>query len=192
MSWSRSSDRKRSSGLRLRKAPSSPTRSSTKSTVSPCDVSMSDRGIGLKICAAILASVFATFADCPSASATTPSEPQITAVSEGEPAPFDGDLYPIDVSIRYALEIEGCSERAAADAEHASRLHKVELQRLRGLAAADSRADKQRIALLQSQLDTERAWYRSPTFVAAVSATVAVATLLVSTVLVQATGEARQ
>lgn len=113
-------------------------------------------------------------------------------MSQGEPAPFDGDLYPIDVSIRYALEIEGCTERAAAEAEHAAKLHQVELQRLRGVAAADSRADKERIKLLQAQLVTADAWYRSPPFVAAVAATASVAGLLVAAVLVQATGEVRR
>jgi hypothetical protein len=153
---------------------------------------MSDRGPGLKICAAILAGAFVTFADCRSAFATPQNEPQITALSQGESAPFDGDLYPIDVSIRYALEIEGCAERALIDAKHAAKLHKVELQRLRGLAAADSRTDKQRIALLQSQLETERVWYRSPPFVATVSAVVSVAGLLVAAVLVQSTAEVRR
>lgn len=128
----------------------------------------------------------ATFARYPSACAT---EPQITELQEGEPAPFDGDLFPVDLSIRWAIEIEGCAERAARELDHLNKVHQLELKRLRGLAASDSRADQARVKFLTAELDKARAWYRSPEFVAVTAATVAVAVLLASTVLVQATGE---
>lgn len=90
------------------------------------------------------------------------------------------------------MEIEGCAERAALELDHTNRVHELELKRLRGLAAADSRADQARVKFLTAELEKARAWYRSPEFVAAVAATVAVSALLASTVLVQATAEVRR
>jgi hypothetical protein len=110
-------------------------------------------------------------------------------VHEGEPAPYTGDLYPIEASIKMALAIDTCRDRTDAKIQHLVQIQEVERRRLKELAVAESRADKQRIDLLQTKLDDAGAWYRSPPFVAAVSATVAVAALLASTVLVQSTAE---
>ena len=89
-----------------------------------------------------------------------------------------------------ALSLDGCQERAGVDLAHAEDLHAIELRRQVDLAAASAIADRQRIELLQSQIDASGAWYRSPPFVATAAATIAVAALLVSTVLVQSTAGA--
>jgi len=139
-------------------------------------------------CGPILVAVVLIYGASPIAYGTTL---EITTIKQGEPAPFSGDLFPPADSIRWALEIETCTERASVDFEHAERLHEVELERLRGLMNAEARADKQRIALLDAELEAARAWYRSPAFVAVVAATAGMAILLSSTILVQATAEVR-
>ena len=70
-------------------------------------------------------------------------------------------------------------------------MYQIELSRQRALAAADGKADRMRVDVLTAELAEANAWYRSPAFVAAVAASVAVAALLASTILVQATGEVR-
>lgn len=120
---------------------------------------------------------------------TSKADDQITPVAQGDPAPFAGDLYPVEISIRWALEIEGCAERAALELDHEMERHKLELQRRDALAANDAEANAHRVEVLTAELSEARAWYRSPVFVATLAATVAIGTLLLSTVLVQATGE---
>lgn len=146
--------------------------------------------------AAVLASAFCICGASPTSSSAATGPPpsniaEITTLAQGEPAPFAGDLFPVEDSIRWALEIEGCAERAAAELDHAKALYQIELSRQRALAAADGKADRLRAEILAAELAQARAWYRSPAFVATVAATVAIATLLASTILVQATAEVR-
>ena len=110
---------------------------------------------------------------------------------KGEPAPFTGDLYPVEVSVRFALEIDTCAERAEAALDHARKIHQIELVRVQGMAQASAEASQRRVELLNAQLVEANAWYRSTPFVATVAALSTVAILLTSTVLVQATAEAR-
>lgn len=133
-----------------------------------------------------LAVAFATFGACPSALA---KDPQIVHLAKDDPAPFTGDLYPVDLSIRFALAIEACDDRRKAALDHLSKLHDIELTRVQSLAQASADADARRVELLKAQLDESRAWYRSTPFVATVAVVSTVAILLTSTVLVQATGE---
>lgn len=166
-----------------------PIDSSIKSTGDSCSVSTSAKRAKLTVCAVILAAGSATFADCPIAWS---NEPQVTAVEAGEPAPFAGDLYPVDVSVRWALEIEGCAERAALESRHVADRHAIELEKIAQIHAAEGRAAAARIRLLQDQIDADTAWYRSPAFVATAAASLAVATLLMSAFLLQSTtGAAR-
>lgn len=113
-------------------------------------------------------------------------------MAAGEPAPFAGDLFPSDLSVRWAIELETCTERAAIELEHEKEKHALARARAQAHAVAGARADRQRVELLTRELEAARAWYRSPVFVAAVAATVAAAVLLSSTVLVQATAEVRK
>jgi hypothetical protein len=122
---------------------------------------------------------------CAASNSVYATEPTITSLAQGDPAPFDGDLYPVDVSIRWALEIEGCAERAALDLDHEKQLHAIEIAKQLALAEANDLANKRRLELLQAELKTVNAWYRSPVFVAAVSATAATGVLIVAAVLVQ-------
>lgn len=85
-----------------------------------------------------------------------------------------------------ALEIESCLKRAKADLDHVTALNAVQIKRIRELAAADSRADKARIIMLEAQLRHVQKWYRSPVFVAGVFATAAVVILALSEILIQA------
>jgi hypothetical protein len=126
---------------------------------------------------------------CAASRAAYADELEITTLEQGEPAPFTGDLFPPDLSVRWALEIEGCAQRAAIELEHAKLVQRVELARRDALAENSAKANRQRVELLTAELEAARAWYRSPIFVFTIGATVAVAVLLTSTVLVQATGE---
>jgi hypothetical protein len=94
------------------------------------------------------------------------------------------------MSIRWALEIEGCAERAAADFDHARALAAVENAKQRAIFAAETKAQRKRLELVTRELDAARAWYRSPVVVATISATVSVAALLTAAYLVQSTVEA--
>ena len=109
---------------------------------------------------------------------------------EGEPAPFTGDLYPVEESVRMALEADTCAERAALNLQRLSDRHRVELEKLAAIQDATARSRELRIELLRNQLASETAWHRSPAFVASVSVVVSVAVLLTSAFLLQATAEA--
>ena len=188
MSWTKSPGTRGSPSSPPRKARSWPTTSRTSNTAKPSAASTPAARRRSRRCAAILASACVTFVASPSASK---DKPQITALSQGDSAPFAGDLYPIVDSIRFALEIEDCAERAAIDLDHAATLHRIELAKAETLAAAVADAGRRRSKLLRIQLAHARAWHRSPAFVAAASAAATVAILLTSTVLIQATAEAR-
>lgn len=129
------------------------------------------------------------FAGCPSAFANGGLDQEITGLEAGEPAPFTGDLFPVGESIRWALEIEGCSRRAEIESNHQARTYAIQVKSIKEIAEVDVRAANQRATLLQAELDNALAWYRSPPFVAAVVAVATVTVLLLSTVLVDATGE---
>lgn len=197
MNWRQSAERTGSTAWRLSINPKSPTLWPTTSTERHSCNWTPNSGSRLKTCAVILASVFCTCAASPGVSSNETELPlegianDIIALSQGEVAPFDGDLYPIDVSIRFGLEVEGCAERAAVELDHAKALYRIEIQRQIELAEADARADRARLELLTAELAEATAWYRSPAFVATIAASIAVATLLTSTILVQATGEVR-
>ena len=137
--------------------------------------------VGCAICAA-LPTAYANKSESASA-------PAIVHLAINEPAPFAGDLYPVDDSIRMAIEVEGCKARSDAALDRARRLHDVELSRCKGMAQVSADADQRRIELLTAELEASRVWYRSAPFVAAVASVSTVAILLTSTILVQATGE---
>lgn len=140
-----------------------------------------------------IASALAIFAVCPSAYATERQDESRfgpTLIHKNEPAPFMGDLWPIGDSIRIALEVEGCDSRQEEALHYQGKLHQVEISRLEKLAQVTTVADAQRISLLQSELEAASVWYRSPVFVATISATVAVGCLLASAYLIQSTVEA--
>ena len=186
MSWRRLIGRIGLIVLPRKKTRKSPTLLLISNTAKPCEFLMRSNVAKLRICAAILASALTI---CAASNSVYATEPTITSLAQGDPAPFDGDLYPVDVSIRWALEIEGCAERAALELDHEKQLHAIEIAKQRALAEANDRANKRRLELLQAELETTNAWYRSPVFVATAAATIAVAGLLISTILVQSTIE---
>lgn len=161
-------------------------KSSTRNIGAPLSSSTKTSVERLMTCAAILASALST---CVVSQTAYAEGAEIVTIQQGEPAPFTGDLFPPEMSVRWALEIEGCAQRAAIDLEHAQLVHRVELNRRDALAENSAKANRERVELLTAELEAARAWYRSPGFVGAAAATVAVAVLLASTVLVQATGE---
>lgn len=196
MNWRPSIEHNGSTESRPNTRPKSPTRWPTTSIAACWRAWTPSNASRPRICAAILASAFCICGASPGGSSNATEPPpsdtnEITTLAKGEPAPFAGDLFPIRDSIAWALEIEGCAEQAAAELDHAKQKYQIELSRQRALAAADGKADRQRVEILAAELAKAQAWYRSPAFVAAVAASVAVAALLTSTVLVQATAEVR-
>lgn len=170
-------------------APTWPTPSSRASILMPLKKWTPSRAERPRRFALTLLVVCATFARYPSALASDQVEPQILHLSKGDPAPYSGDLYPVDVSIRFALEVEGCMDRALLDLDHERAINAIALGKTQALAAAAADASANQIELLHGRLAEVSAWYRSPPVVAAVAAVITVAVLLTSTILVQATGE---
>lgn len=140
----------------------------------------------LKNYALILLGVSVSFVDCQSALA---DKPEITKVDEGQPAPFTGDLYPVEDSIRMGMALDDSDERCAAAAEHQEKLQRIEIEAVKKIAATTAMADRERLAVLERQLEEAEAWYRDPAFVATMTAVTTVAAMLVATVLIQSTAE---
>ncbi len=198
MSSTRSTKPRRSTGSPSSGATYSRTKSLTTTIGAPSQNSMSLSEKRLTVCVAILAAASAFFASCPSAYAqrialetipTSETEPEVTFLDKGDIAPFAGDLYPVGDSIRIALEVEGCAERARIDLDHAREIHQIEIARVQSLAEAAAVADRERVRLLSAEIDANRGWYRSPPFVAAVAVVSTVAVLYTAALLVQSTGE---
>lgn len=99
---------------------------------------------------------------------------------QGEPAPFDGDLLPVRLSVELGMKIETQKAMCEAESRHQSKLHQIRADADARRAAVKAAADAKRVELLTSELDAAGAWYRSPAFVAAVSVT---ATLLTATLV---------
>ena len=135
--------------------------------------------------AATLLSASVFCAAYPTASA---GEPKITTVKQGEPAPFDGDLYPVEDSIRLALALDDADARCAATLNHLRELQRIELDTAEKVAISSAQANNERLDALEWQLAEANVWYRDPAFVAVVTATVTVAAMLAATVLIEATG----
>lgn len=119
---------------------------------------------------------------CPARGAADelPEELPIVYLEEGEPAPFDGDLFPPEKSIRIGLRLEGCQERAAIDLGHATRIFEIELKRESDKAVAKLEAEQARRQLIETELERARAWYRTPEFVASVAVVLTVASVVIS------------
>lgn len=148
---------------------------------------MSVNGKRLKLCALTLLGACVSFGDCPNALADTP---MITTIKEGEAAPFDGDLYPIEDSIRMALALDDSEARCAAELNHLRELQRIEINTLQQVTDNRADADQERLEVLELQLEDRNAWYREPAFVATVATVVTVATMLAATVLIKSTVEA--
>ena len=115
-----------------------------------------------------------------------PDEPPITHVREGEPAPFDGDLFPPIKALRLGLRVEHCDERTAAELARATRILEVEIQRERDKAQAAIDAERMRRELAEAQLEVYSAWYRSPEFVTIIAIVGAVSLVIGTAALADA------
>ncbi len=145
-----------------------------------------DNAERLTICAVILLLALAFLLACPAGAQETPSDPPPVPLAAGEPAPFDGDLWPPIRSLRVTLRAEGCEERKALELRHAARGFEIDLKYERRAASNRARADADRIQILRDALAETSAWYRSPTFVAAVASVATLALVVVSAVVLEA------
>lgn len=107
------------------------------------------------------------FTACP-ASGEPP--PCVTNLEAGEPAPFTGDLCPVATMIRLGLRIEGAIERHAEALKHQGEIFGVKLQAAEDRAETRVDAANARAAIFKAKVQALSVWYRSPYFVAAVSA----------------------
>ena len=96
----------------------------------------------------------------------------------GDLVPFDGDLYPIDLSLRLGLGLEKCRVRGAIDLDHALERHEIRLRECRSIAEIRAEADQRRIGILESEFDRQHRWYRSTVFIVVVTAVTTVAALI--------------
>lgn len=113
-------------------------------------------------------------------------EEPIIFLEEGEPAPFAGDLFPPEKSIRLGIRLETCQERLILDLSHAKQIFEIELRRCEDRAAARLNAANQRAEVYKRELEAAQAWYRSPPFIAGVAVVATVATILATAALADA------
>ncbi len=97
------------------------------------------------------------------------------SIREGEYAPFDGDLFPPERSLRLGMRLEYCEEKATAKLTHATAVSDNELQRCRDKAEIRAQSAADRLAALQLRLDDSLAFYRHPAFVSFVAVVVTLA-----------------
>lgn len=79
---------------------------------------------------------------------------------------------------KLVVRCEQCDERCAAEVELAEGLVTVKLIEEERLHAIDNELNSGKLAILKRQLDEASAWYRSPLFVAAVTAVAVVGGML--------------
>ncbi len=120
------------------------------------------------ICCLILFAVFVSSTACPSVVGAA-DEPKVIYLESGAVAPFSGDLFPPTRSVRLALELEMCMERAAIEIQYIKQIVEIETQAIREAAGVELTAEQDRLALFERRLAVVDAWYRTPVFVAAVT-----------------------
>lgn len=108
------------------------------------------------------------------------AEPSVVHLGVGDVAPFDGDLFTVERSIRMGLRVEGCEEQTRLNLTRTTRIFEAELRYERQAAAARLDAQLARTEIVKLELDEALAWYRSPVVVATVAV---VATLAAATVV---------
>lgn len=143
--------------------------------------SMTRRALNLTLFVATLLSVSVIFA-----SSAKGSENEITHVQEGEPAPFTGDLFPVEDSVKFAIKLETCEERAAIDSAHMKTIYDIELQREKDKREAMVEAEQKRTQLMRDQLAEANSWYRQPAFVAVVAVVATMTAVIGAAVLADA------
>ena len=114
------------------------------------------------------------------------TEPPITYLEKGDPAPFSGDLFPPEKSARLGLRIEHCQQMAAADIAKATRIFEVELKAEKDKLKAMLETERMHREVLERRIDELSAWYRSPEFVAIVAVGGAVALIIGTAALADA------
>lgn len=124
--------------------------------------------------------MFAYSIDCRAGS--TDPEPAIIFLEAGAIVPFAGDLYPPIKSARIGAAETVCQERIDAKVKHATKIHRIELQRIKDKASIRAEADARRLELSQSELDRATSWDRSPVFVATVASGVTMVAIVVAAV----------
>ncbi len=135
-------------------------------------------------CAAILLLVCVGLSAWP---ARAESQNRVTHLKAGEPAPFTGDLFPVETALRLGLKIERCSSEAGINLRHTQALHLNELKRCQDKGSISRESDKERIKILTAALEESTSWYRSPAFVATVSVAITVSAILTSAIILEKT-----
>lgn len=97
------------------------------------------------------------------------TERQIIYLEKDEKAPFAGDLFPPEESIRLALGLEKCKLQKDIEIEFLKTKHRLELGRAESISEAKAQGERERLELLEIEVSRANAWYRSPFFVATVT-----------------------
>ena len=108
-----------------------------------------------------------------------------TEVREGRPAPFTGQLMTLDLAISLGQKAGACDAVTEREVNFTRRIERLDVERVQKLHALDNDANAKRHMILLDQLKKERAWWRQPAVVAAVTAVITVG-------MVVATGYALQ
>lgn len=104
----------------------------------------------------------------------------VVPIQEGEAAPFDGDLFPVRLSIGMGLRVERCDAEKEAEIVRLIRLHENQLGNEREKHDIRAHANLERIRALTRAVEELGAWYRQPWFVATVTTAAAVGAVVLS------------
>lgn len=145
-----------------------------------------DKKEKLTICGAILLAALGFLPGSrASAQETRSNDPPPIPLEQGEAAPYAGDLWSVNRSLRLIFRAEQCQQKAELELKHAVRKFEIELKYERDRADARADADTQRIQILAQALDEADPWWRSPAFVAALTSVVTLALVAVVAVVLE-------
>lgn len=106
-----------------------------------------------------------------------PDDPQscVQALSQGQVAPFAGQLMTHRRAARLVVAYERCEDLRAMDLEEAHQLHQIQLDLIESKRKNDFATAKMQIDLMRQRIqdleaEATPAWYEHPAFVAGVAA----------------------
>lgn len=150
-----------------------------------------DRNEKLTLCGIVLLGALAILLGSRANAQQTPSDdPPPIPLEAGEAAPYAGDLWSVNRSLRLIFRAEHCREKAELDLKYAVRQFEIDLKFEREKAANRAEADTQRLQILAQALDDASPWYREPWFVALVSSAATVGVIVLTALVLERVGAA--
>lgn len=98
------------------------------------------------------------------------AQPQSSALSKGEPAPFDCICTEPETQRLLTETASQCAERTAAEVSKAARLVQIDVDKCETELEIEKEARAAERRLMELRVESAVAWYREPLFVASVTA----------------------